>query len=58
MRGMSTNINLTNAIIGNYPGNDTQEPGIPETSASTPVVDDEHNLSYVDVTVVSKRSGR
>ena len=55
MRG-TTNVNLSLASIGNYAGNVAGVIGTPTYSAATPVVDAVNNLSYVDVTVVSKRT--
>lgn len=55
MRGQSDNISFVNAVIGNYAGNDPDQWGTPENRASEPKVDVDNNLSYVDVTVVSKR---
>ncbi len=54
MRDQS-NIDLSGAAIGNYSGNTPAEYGRPTYSAATPVVDADNNLSYVDVTVVTKR---
>jgi len=54
MRGQ-TNINLAGADIGNYAGNTAGIYAEPTFSAATPEVDDANNLSFVDVTVVSKR---
>lgn len=54
MRGIS-NISLAAAVIGNYTGNFADTWGAPENKAATPTVIAENNLSYVDVTVVSKR---
>lgn len=54
--GEGRNIDLANAVIGNYAGNN---PGWnpPENTAATPVVDGVNNLTYVDVTVVSGGGG-
>ncbi len=56
MRGTTTNINLAGAAIGNYAGNTADVYAAPTYSAATPLVDAVNNLSYVDVTVVSKRT--
>lgn len=48
-----TNISFANAVIGNYDGNDPGQWGTPENEVA--IVDNVHNLSYVDVTVVTKR---
>ena len=55
MKG-TTNVNLAFASIGNYAGNAAGVIGTPTYSAATPSVDAANNLSYVDVTVVSKRT--
>jgi len=55
MRGQSNNISFASAVIGNYAGNDPDQWGTPENRASEPKVEVDNNLSYVDVTVVSKR---
>lgn len=54
MRG-SASISLAGAEIGNYSGNTAGIFATPTYSAATPTVDDLNNLTYVDVTVVSKR---
>lgn len=57
-----SDISFAEAVVGNYGDwtvivEDGEEVEEDETGAAQPVVDSENNLTYVDVTVVSKRDG-
>jgi Putative peptidoglycan binding domain len=55
-----SDISLKNAIIGNIAdwSTTTVSTEATETRASTPIIDAVNNISYVDVTVLSKRTGK